>query len=90
MKQVFYIFIEMGNAGSTTREKKLSGDAAPPSPTKDGQAFTFDKKKRRKGTLTGSHDDEGPVYTKEAPSSQQVKKLLKKNKYKKKCHCKNC
>ncbi|KAK6645418.1 hypothetical protein RUM43_001695 [Polyplax serrata] len=62
----------MGNAGSNTRERNVKGnETAPPSPTKEGQAFTFDKKKRRKGTLVGSHDDEGPVYTKQHQLPQQ-------------------
>lgn len=64
----------MGNAGSNTRERNVKGnETAPPSPTKEGQAFTFDKKKRRKGTLVGSHDDEGPVYTKQHQLPHQVK-----------------
>lgn len=71
----------MGNAGSNTRERNVKGsDTAPPSPTKEGQAFTFDKKKRRKGTGVGSHDDDGPVYTKQTPLSQQVRLIEFKSK----------
>lgn len=63
----------MGNAGSHTRERvSKSGDTAPPSPTREGQAFTFDKKTPAKTIVQGSHDEDGPVYTKQRQPTQQV------------------
>lgn len=61
----------MGNAGSNTRDRgPKSGDTAPPSPIKEGQAFSFDKKHTDRVTQ-GSHDEDGPVYTKERQEPQQ-------------------
>nr|CAH7714814.1 unnamed protein product [Callosobruchus chinensis] len=54
----------MGNAGSGTvnsRERQRSGETAPSSPTKEGQAFVFDKKPEK---LQGFQDDEEPYFTK--------------------------
>lgn len=56
----------MGNAGSSgaPRERHKSGDTAPPSPSKEGQAFVFDKKIENK--FQGLQEDEGPYFTKPA------------------------
>ena len=65
----------MGNAGSNTRERgPKTGDTAPPSPIKEGQAFNFDRRHTDKVTQ-GSHDEDGPVYTKERQDSQQQQVL---------------
>lgn len=56
----------MGNTGSTgtSNYRQKSGDTAPSSPTKEGQAFIFDKKPENKLHLQGSQDDEEPFFTK--------------------------
>lgn len=67
----------MGNAGSNTRERgPKTGDTAPPSPIKEGQAFSFDKRHTDKVSHHGSHDEDGPLYTKERQDSQQQVKFL--------------
>lgn len=52
----------MGNAGSggPPRERQKSGDTAPSSPMRDGQAFMFDKKSEGRifASLHGSQEDE--------------------------------
>ncbi|KAK9701080.1 Glycogen recognition site of AMP-activated protein kinase [Popillia japonica] len=56
----------MGNAGASgfTRERQKSGDTAPPSPSREDQAFSFDKKDKL--VLQSSQDDEEPYFTKPA------------------------
>lgn len=56
----------MGNAGSSGahRERQKSSDTAPSSPSKEGQAFIFDKKRENKIQPQGSHEDEVPYFTK--------------------------
>lgn len=58
----------MGNAGSggAPRERQKLGETAPASPSKEGQAFTFDKKPENKLQLQGSQDEEEPYFTKPA------------------------
>lgn len=57
----------MGNAGSggPSRDRQKSGEIAPSSPIKEGQAFTFDKTPDKLGYQV-SHDDEEPYFTKPA------------------------
>ncbi|KAI4463667.1 amp-activated protein kinase beta subunit [Holotrichia oblita] len=57
----------MGNAGASgfTRERQKSGDTAPPSPSREDQAFSFDKK-IDKLVLQSSQEDEEPYFTKPA------------------------
>lgn len=59
----------MGNAGSggVPRERQKSGETVPSSPSKDEQAFTFDKKTENKLIYQGSQEDEEPYFTKPAP-----------------------
>lgn len=60
----------MGNAGSAGgRERQKSGDHAPHSPTKDEQAFVFDKKREPNLVYQSSHDDEEPYFTKSDDSN---------------------
>ncbi|XP_056648437.1 5'-AMP-activated protein kinase subunit beta-1 isoform X3 [Diorhabda sublineata] len=56
-----------GSSGATRERQKL-GDAAPASPTKEGQAFIFDKKPENKLQIQGSQDEEEPYFTKPALS----------------------
>lgn len=55
----------MGNAGSggAPRERQKSGETVPSSPSKDGQAFVFDKKPD-KLLFQGSQEDEDSYYSK--------------------------
>lgn len=61
----------MGNAGSAgpQRERQKSGDTAPSSPMREGQAFVFDKKTdgRIFQNLHGSQEEEEPYGTPGAP-----------------------
>lgn len=62
----------MGNAGSSARERHKGGELAPPpSPGKDSQAFVFDKKPNTKLVFQSSNEEEEPYYTKEKPPSEQ-------------------
>lgn len=63
----------MGNQGSSgvTRERQKSGDTAPSSPSKEGQAFVFDKKTENK-PFHGFHDDEEPYFTKPAVATYEL------------------
>lgn len=56
----------MGNTGSSgpSNYRQKSGDTAPSSPTKEGQAFVFDRKPENKLHVQGSQDDEEPYFTK--------------------------
>ncbi|CAH1406931.1 unnamed protein product [Nezara viridula] len=55
----------MGNAGSASgRDRQKSGNHEPHSPTKDEQAFVFDKKRETNLVYQSSHDDEEPYFTK--------------------------
>ncbi|XP_018577665.1 5'-AMP-activated protein kinase subunit beta-1-like isoform X2 [Anoplophora glabripennis] len=56
----------MGNAGSSVvhRERQKSSDTAPSSPSKEGQAFIFDRKSESRIQPQGSHEDEVPYFTK--------------------------
>lgn len=65
----------MGNAGSAGgRDRQKGGDLhAPHSPTKEDQAFVFDKKREPNLVYQSSHEDEDPIYTKsDDTSSQQI------------------
>lgn len=64
----------MGNAGSSgaPRERQKSGDTAPSSPSKEGQAFVFDKKTENKLTFQGLQEDEEPYFTKPAASYEHA------------------
>ncbi|XP_044758741.1 5'-AMP-activated protein kinase subunit beta-1 [Coccinella septempunctata] len=54
----------MGNAGGSQRERhKSSGETAPSSPVKEGQAFVFDKK-TDKIVMQHSQDEEEQFYSK--------------------------
>ncbi|GLV33082.1 alicorn [Carabus blaptoides fortunei] len=61
----------MGNAGSTgpQRERQKSGDTAPSSPMREGQAFVFDKKTEGRvfQSLHGSQEEEEPYGTPGVP-----------------------
>ncbi|CAH1174184.1 unnamed protein product [Phaedon cochleariae] len=59
-------YCQGSNSGS--RERPKHGDIVPPSPTKDGQAFTFEKRPENKLILQGSQEDEEPYFTKPAVS----------------------
>jgi len=61
----------MGNAGSGTRPTK-PGDVLPSSSPKDDKSFVFDKKLRSKELSHGSHDEDGPLYTKMAQSVSSI------------------
>lgn len=63
----------MGNAGSNSapRERQKSGETAPSSPTREDQAFNFDKKPESKLVFQGSQDDEEPYFTKPVPQQPQ-------------------
>lgn len=52
----------MGNTGSSgpSSYRQKSGDTAPSSPSKEGQAFVFDKKPENKLNV---QDDEEPYFT---------------------------
>lgn len=57
----------MGNAGSgTNRDRQKPGDSnnPPHSPSKEEQAFVFDKKPENKLVFQSSQDEEEPYYTK--------------------------
>lgn len=55
----------MGNAGSNARTGKKSGDTAPSSPVgHKGDVFSFDDTFLRSKEIAGSHDEDGPLYTK--------------------------
>ncbi|KAJ8919358.1 hypothetical protein NQ315_003943 [Exocentrus adspersus] len=58
----------MGNAGSSGssvhRERQKSSDTVPSSPSKEGQAFIFDKGAGNKVQAQGSQDDEVPSFSK--------------------------
>lgn len=65
----------MGNAGSNQQvghhhgsvvkeTHRHSKEHPPPSPGKDGQAFTFAKKPSQKLVFQSSQDDEEPYFTK--------------------------
>uniref|UniRef100_A0A1B6C9V7 5'-AMP-activated protein kinase subunit beta-1 n=1 Tax=Clastoptera arizonana TaxID=38151 RepID=A0A1B6C9V7_9HEMI len=56
----------MGNAGSNSgRERQKVGDpSAPHSPSKEDQAFVFDKKPNSKLVFQSSNDDDEPYFTK--------------------------
>ncbi|CAH1369881.1 hypothetical protein MTP99_011370 [Tenebrio molitor] len=58
----------MGNAGSggAPRDRQKLGDPVPSSPSKDGQAFIFDKKPEHKLVFQSSQDDEEPYFTRPA------------------------
>ncbi|KAF2905151.1 hypothetical protein ILUMI_01026 [Ignelater luminosus] len=62
----------MGNAGSTgvPRERQKSGETAPSSPTKEEQAFVFDRKLENKLVYQSSHEDDEPYFTK--PAAQEL------------------
>ncbi|KAG8247454.1 5'-AMP-activated protein kinase subunit beta-2 [Homalodisca vitripennis] len=61
----------MGNAGSgPNRDRQKAGESnAPHSPSKEEQAFVFDKKPNNKLVFQSSHDEEEPYFTKERDSS---------------------
>lgn len=65
----------MGNAGSSgaPRERQKSGDTAPSSPSKEGQAFVFDKKIENKLNFQGLHEDEEPYFTKPAATYEATR-----------------
>lgn len=65
----------MGNAGSSgaPRERQKSGDTAPSSPSKEGQAFVFDKKVENKLNFQGLHEDEEPYFTKPAGTYEHTR-----------------
>lgn len=55
----------MGNAGSNPPRERMktgSGEIAPPSPNKEGQAFVFDKKPRL--SYQGSNEEEETDFAK--------------------------
>lgn len=56
----------MGNAGSgPNRDRQKPGETtAPHSPSKEEQAFVFDKKPNNKLVFQSSHDEEEPYFTK--------------------------
>lgn len=56
----------MGNAGSGSgRDRQKVGDpSAPHSPSKEEQAFVFDKKPNSKLVFQSSHEEEEPYFTK--------------------------
>lgn len=58
----------MGNAGSSGASREhhrvKHGEPAPPSPSKEGQAFTFEKKPE-KFQFQGSQEDDEPFYTRQ-------------------------
>lgn len=57
----------MGNAGSNPPRERMktgSGEIAPPSPSKDGQAFVFDKKPEPRLSYQGSHEEDAPYFAK--------------------------
>lgn len=55
----------MGNAGSASRDRHKAGnEPAPPSPSKEGQAFTFDKKPNNKPGIATQEEDE-PFFAKD-------------------------
>ncbi|RZC39958.1 AMPKBI domain containing protein, partial [Asbolus verrucosus] len=58
----------MGNAGSggAPRERQKPGETVPSSPSKEGQAFIFDKKPENKLVYQSSQDDEEPYFTRPA------------------------
>jgi 5'-AMP-activated protein kinase regulatory beta subunit len=60
--------VKMGNAGSggAPRDRQKLGDPVPSSPSKDGQAFIFDKKPEHKLVFQSSQDDEEPYFTRPA------------------------
>uniref|UniRef100_A0A1B6ENT1 5'-AMP-activated protein kinase subunit beta-1 n=1 Tax=Cuerna arida TaxID=1464854 RepID=A0A1B6ENT1_9HEMI len=62
----------MGNAGSgPNRDRQKAGESnAPHSPSKEEQAFVFDKKPNNKLVFQSSHDEEEPYFTKERDSSE--------------------
>ncbi|XP_072383394.1 5'-AMP-activated protein kinase subunit beta-1 isoform X1 [Diabrotica undecimpunctata] len=53
------------------RDRQKSGEIVPASPTKEGQAFTFDKKPENKLQIQSSQDEEEPYFTKPASSYDQ-------------------
>lgn len=58
----------MGNANSggntnVPRERPRPGEVVPSSPSKEGQAFIFDKKPESKLVLQSSQEDEEPYFT---------------------------
>ncbi|XP_063908687.1 5'-AMP-activated protein kinase subunit beta-1-like [Zophobas morio] len=55
-----------GGSGGAPRERPKPGEAAPSSPTKEGQAFIFDKKPENKLVFQSSQDDEEPYFTRPA------------------------
>lgn len=71
----------MGNAGSNNQHKEWSkettskaADHTPSSPTKDGEAFTFDKKTedtRQHREYENTIEDGAPYYTKAVPESSE-------------------
>lgn len=65
----------MGNAGSSgaPRERQKSGDTAPSSPSKEGQAFVFDKKIENKLNFQGLQEDEEPYFTKPAATYEHTR-----------------
>nr|ANT47200.1 5'-AMP-activated protein kinase subunit beta-1 [Dastarcus helophoroides] len=64
----------MGNAGSAgaPRERQKSGEVLPSSPSKEGQAFTFEKKPE-KLIFQSSQEDEEPYFTKPANPSYEIR-----------------
>lgn len=69
-----FFFFKMGNAGSSgaPRERQKSGDTAPSSPSKEGQAFIFDKK-IEKLNFQGLQEDEEPYFTKPAATYEHTR-----------------
>ncbi|XP_015115610.1 5'-AMP-activated protein kinase subunit beta-1 [Diachasma alloeum] len=73
----------MGNAGSnqqvghhhgstvTKDTHRHSKEQPPPSPSKEGQAFTFAKKPSQKLVFQSSHEEEEPYFTKEGDDFQR-------------------
>lgn len=66
----------MGNAGSNVRERHKPGElVAPPSPSKEGQAFIFDKKPNPKLVFQSSHEEDETYFAKgnqeRAPNSRR-------------------